>query len=327
MRVIESTSSQSNCVCNPKLKAFETLNRFNFERLGVNVLRSAAVLVFFQSASLGWAQVATQGLHNYLEVADSIYSGGEPNGDTDFERLRLLGIKTIISVDGASPAIADAKRFGLRYVHIPIGYDRIERPQSLALARVVRELEGPFYFHCHHGRHRGPAAAAIAGMAADAFSAKQAVEFLKRAGTGQEYRGLWQSVREYSPPQQNAEFPELVEVAELSGVEREMARLDRLFSKLSKMHDRGWKSIPTERFDPRRLGLLVTEALRESGRLAGNDLNANRKNKDFLRLMSESIQVAEQLKEQLDEGEFSGASSSFVKLRGACAECHRRYRN
>ena len=42
-------------------------------------------------------------LHNLLAVSPRIYSGGEPDGDAAFEALRKLGVKTIVSVDGARP--------------------------------------------------------------------------------------------------------------------------------------------------------------------------------------------------------------------------------
>ena len=48
------------------------------------------------------------------------------------------------------------------WIHIPIGYDGIPLESEAAIVRAMKETEGPVYFHCHHGLHRGPAAAAIA---------------------------------------------------------------------------------------------------------------------------------------------------------------------
>src|SRR5438094_677830 len=79
-----------------------------------------------------------------------------PDGDEGFHSLQQLGIKTIVSVDGARPEVDLARKYGLRYVHLPIGYDAVPREQALRIARAIRDLPGPVYIHCHHGRHRGP---------------------------------------------------------------------------------------------------------------------------------------------------------------------------
>src|SRR5690606_24259899 len=76
-------------------------------------------------------------LHNLLQVSSRIFSGGEPVGEAAFEQLEKLGVRTIVSVDGARPNIDAARRHGLRYVHIPISYDGISADAGKALARLV----------------------------------------------------------------------------------------------------------------------------------------------------------------------------------------------
>src|SRR3712207_3553770 len=65
------------------------------------------------------------GLHNFLPVSSQVYCGGEPEGEEGFQTLARLGVTMIVSVDGARPKVALARKYGLRYVHIPIGYDGI----------------------------------------------------------------------------------------------------------------------------------------------------------------------------------------------------------
>src|SRR4051794_23849607 len=84
-----------------------------------------------------FAHVEAAGLHNIFRVTDRLYSGSSPEGDASFAALRKLGIKTVISVDGARPDVKRARKFGLRYVHLPIGYDGVPREQALRLARAV----------------------------------------------------------------------------------------------------------------------------------------------------------------------------------------------
>src|SRR5258706_10041968 len=64
-------------------------------------------------------------LPNALQVHPQVISGGQPEGEAGFVELKGLGIKTIISVDGAKPDVEMAKKYGLRYVHLPHGYDGI----------------------------------------------------------------------------------------------------------------------------------------------------------------------------------------------------------
>ena len=56
-------------------------------------------------------------LHNAHRVTEKVLSGAAPEGEAAFRKLRDLGVKTIISVDGAKPDVELARRYGLRYVH------------------------------------------------------------------------------------------------------------------------------------------------------------------------------------------------------------------
>lgn len=103
----------------------------------------------------------TPGLHNVFRITDKLLSGSVPEGDLGFQTLQKLGVKTIITVDGAKPDVERAKKFSMRYVHLPIGYDGVPADQGLRLAKAVRDLPGLIYMHCHHGKHRSPAAAVV----------------------------------------------------------------------------------------------------------------------------------------------------------------------
>ncbi len=89
-------------------------------------------------------------------------------------KSQAMGIKTVISVDGAKPNVELANRFGLRYVHNATWLRWISETRGLELAKAVRDLPGPIYIHCHHGKHRSPAAAAVACLGAGLIQADQA---------------------------------------------------------------------------------------------------------------------------------------------------------
>ena len=107
-------------------------------------------------------KLGSEHLPNSYRVTEKMISGGQPDGEAGFRELRDLGVKTIVSVDGAKPDVELAKKYGLRYVHLPHGYDGISDVRLKELAKAVRDLPGTIYIHCHHGKHRSPAAAAAA---------------------------------------------------------------------------------------------------------------------------------------------------------------------
>ena len=111
------------------------------------------------------SMVTTLGLVVVYLVVEGVLEGSithQRRGDGGFGYLQEQGVRTIISVDAAEPDVALAEAFGMRYVHIPIGYGAVDAKTKLKLTRAVRDLPRPIYVHCHHGKHRGPTAAALA---------------------------------------------------------------------------------------------------------------------------------------------------------------------
>ena len=216
-------------------------------------------------------------LHNLLAVFPRIYSGGEPDGDAAFEALRKLGVKTIVSVDGARPDVARARKYGLRYVHIPIGYDGLPAKAAAALTRVVREAKAPIYVHCHHGKHRGPAAAAVACIASGDTDGARALKILEQAGTGKEYRGLWRDVAAFRPLPPQAKLPALEEAADVETLTAAMAEIDRAFDELKRSRRAGW-GVPAEHPDlvPAAQATLLREQFHESARLLADKRKTRR---------------------------------------------------
>ncbi|HLX72519.1 MAG TPA: hypothetical protein VKV04_23100, partial [Verrucomicrobiae bacterium] len=141
-----------------------------------------------------------QGLDNFYQLSDRFYSGAAPEGDAAFAELQKLGIKTIITVDGTKPDADTARRFGIRYVHLPIGYDGVPPAQALRLVKAAETLPGPIYIHCHHGMHRGPSGAAVICMSVEGWTPDQAEAWLHLAGTSADYPGLYRSVKTFRPP-------------------------------------------------------------------------------------------------------------------------------
>jgi protein tyrosine phosphatase (PTP) superfamily phosphohydrolase (DUF442 family)/cytochrome c556 len=264
--------------------------------------------------------VQAPGLHNAFRVSDRVYSGSSPEGDAGFAALKDLGIKTIISVDGATPEVAAAHRHGLAYVHLPVGYDGISRDKVLALARAATDLPGPIYVHCHHGQHRGPAAAALMRRCHGGWTADEAIGFLKTAGTDPKYEGLYASVRDEPPlgPGQ-AVFPE---VADVPGLTARMVEIDDLWDALKKSRANGWQS-PNAHGSTAHLALQLSEQFREAARLP----DADARPESFRRLRGEAEHAAAELEAALRASDATAAGKAFDRTAATCANCHREHRD
>lgn len=135
-----------------------------------------------------------------FQLTDRIYSGSEPSTDEHFAELAKRGIQTIVSVDGAEPNLELATKHGMTYIHLPMGYGGMGREQTLKIARAMEIAKGPVMLHCHHGKHRGPSAAAVACMAEKKWTNDQAAQWLRQVGTSPSYRQMIADVQDFTLP-------------------------------------------------------------------------------------------------------------------------------
>lgn len=262
-------------------------------------------------------------LQNFFHITDTVYSGGEPKDELAFSQLKKLGIRTIVSVDGARPKVEMAKMYGMRYVHIPIGYDGIPLDAQRSLLRLMEESEAPIYIHCHHGQHRGPAAAAIACLASGQLDRRTVVQYLEQVGTSKSYIGLWRGVEAFSLASLGNELPELVEIAEVESLASAMAKIDRASDNLIFCRDAGWDT-PVDHPDlmPTHEALMLKEGLIESTRnLKGTDDDT------LTVLFSTALNQVGLLEASLQLRDEQAASAHFADLMGSCKKCHDQYRN
>jgi protein tyrosine phosphatase (PTP) superfamily phosphohydrolase (DUF442 family)/cytochrome c556 len=274
------------------------------------------------------------GLHNVIFVSKSLFSGGVPEGDAGFASLARLGIKTIISVDGAKPDVERAKKAGMRYVHLPIGYDGIIQDQALALAKAVRDLPGPVFIHCHHGKHRSPAAAAAVQMCLDPdCTVSRAVEIMKRAGTDPHYTGLYavpSVLKRPAPDELNAFQHEFPAIAKISALAEVMVQIDKHWEHLTLIRSQGWKA-PRDHadLDPPHEALQLLEQFREMARLDA----VKKRSADFKAMLTDAEKAAQELESALraspkiGEANPQPAEKAFQRSRALCTQCHTAYRD
>jgi len=293
------------------------------------------------------APVDLPGLHNVVAFHEGFYSGGVPEGDVAFDALKALGVRTVISVDGAIPDVAAAKARGIRYVHLPIGYDGFDDARKAQLVRAVRDLPKPIYVHCHHGKHRSAGAAAVVGVSLGWFSNDVGAARMKVSGTAEGYKGLWSCAAKAAPMMAaaiEAASPDFPEVTKPDSMTAAMVAIDEAHDRLRLVEKNAWR-VPADHPD------LAPAA--DAGKLA--DLLLHLKDDafvvalpaeaatDFRRLLAEGRDAASALEEMLAaeragkagvELDSTAAEARLKRLGAAlkavtanCKACHVPYRD
>ncbi len=165
--------------------------------------------------------------------------------------------------------------------------------------------------HCHHGKHRGPTAAALIEMDRG-WSAAEATEFLKRAGADPRYEGLYADVTGFRPPSAEelraapSTFPEVVDTG---GLTARMVEIDEAWDRLKK--DR--TAIAS--------AVQLVEHYREAARLPEVRSAA------FLKGLAEAEQTAGELESAIRVGDSKARDTLFDRTAAQCASCHRAFRD
>lgn len=269
-------------------------------------------------------------LHNFFQLSPRVFSGSSPDTDVDaaFADLRKRGITTIVSVDGARPDVEAARRHGLRYFHLPIGYDGIAPERRAQLMKAAQSSPGAVYVHCHHGKHRGPSAAAVLCQFSAGWSTNQAVAWLHQAGTAPDYPGLYRSVAQFTRPDDAtlAAVPPLPEVAITSTLVESMVALDAHLDHLKAAQGAHWNHVPGHPdLAPRHEATQVWEHFRELRRHP----ESSQRPADYQQALADSEQAAEALRAALapPRHDVPKADLALRSLSALCVSCHKTHRN
>lgn len=273
------------------------------------------------------APVELPGLHNVVRYTDDVVSGSVPVGDEGFAALEAMGVRTVISVDGATPQVDLARRHGLRYVHLPISYDGVPQERAAGLARALSSLEGPFYVHCHHGKHRSAAAAAAGAICAGILTNEEAAARMKVSGTSPNYPLLWESVAAARPlpqGQRKADPASFPEIAVVSGMIAVMAELDVAFDNGKVLDANGWSPAPDH---PDLVPAKETKRLSELFAGLKDDGESKALPDDYQQMLDEAIGLARELDAAVRAGDTARAREHFAAMGRSCKQCHKSYRD
>lgn len=255
------------------------------------------------------------GIENLRQVSPRILCGGQPESPESFAELSRRGVKIVISVDGAPTNIEEAHQHGLRYVHVPIGYGKIGPQQRADLVQAVKSANGLVFVHCHHGKHRGPAAAGYCGLAIGELTKEQGVQLLNAAGTRKDYTGLWDAIEQFEPPRVPA--GKLVEQAEVAPVVAAMVRIDHHWTGLETSLK--GKTPPGE--EVRQELLQLTEEFRELPRTSAVNDTDLKKRMLAAQAASEALLKAVESKAAGKE-----IQTAAAKMTEQCKDCHANHR-
>lgn len=273
--------------------------------------------------------------YNIHQYTSKLISGSAPVDEESFQTLQDLGIKTIISVDGAKPKVDLAKKFGMRYIHIPVRYNGINEVQSYSLAKAVRDASGPTYMHCHLGKHRGPAAASLALVLLGEWDTVTAIKAMEATGTGKHYVGLYQTVSDaeaLGDDVLDAFQVEFVETATVSSMVEAMAQMQATIDRLRLCKDNGWRTPPGHPdVNPAHEALQLREQFHEFLRTGA----AKDKDLTFKNMTQHSETAAYSLEnalnewkpETVDEEPPKAISNMLNRVTRSCGSCHIIYRN
>ena len=271
-------------------------------------------------------------LPNAIRIHPKVISGGMPDGEAAFRELVGLGVKTAISVDGVKPDIELANKYGLRYVHLPHGYNGLPEARVKELAKAVRDLDGTIYIHCHHGNHRSPTAACVACISNGWIDTSTALSVLKIAETGENYLGLFNSVnsaRKLDDALLDALEIEFPEIATLPPIAEAMMAIEDAHGHLKRMSANDWQ--PQQTLNPAHEALLLREHFTEMLRME----SVAKQPRGFQDLVKESISACMELEAAISHWKSSTPAmadpnmiqQAFQLISTGCVTCHRQFRD
>jgi len=173
--------------------------RFNYIAICLTVALFGCGVAREQTGTDEVQELGVEGLKNVYRLSPRIITGGQPDVDAGFAELQKLGVKTIVSVTDATPDEEAAKKYGMKYVHVPMDYKGVSPDQREKILGAATANSEPVYIHCNSGRNRGATAAAICLVGVEGESTEKAISWMKTRGVDEEKQELYEAVRNYDP--------------------------------------------------------------------------------------------------------------------------------
>jgi protein tyrosine phosphatase (PTP) superfamily phosphohydrolase (DUF442 family) len=271
--------------------------------------------------------VERPGAHNIVTYADGLICGGAPEGETGLRSLAAMGVRTVISVDGSLPDVGTAQKLGMRYVHLPISYSGCSDERALELAQAVANLPGPFYVHCHHGKHRSAGALAVAALMTGRMTQEQVLERMKVSGTSPDYQGLWALARNTklaAADQLKADPATFPAICKPNGTVAIMTEIDLVNDNLKAVQKAKWQ-VPVDH--PDLVPAHESQRLLDLHEQLHGDPGSAAKPAQFLEILDRATRSVRALDAAVRAGDATAAEREFGVVAKSCKECHKTYRD
>ena len=141
------------------------------------------------------------GITNFGRVNAELYRGAQPD-DAALDRLRQLGVKSVVNLRGAgSASVAEerqARQHGIIYTNVPLR--TLGAPSDAEVARVLtllKNLPPPVFVHCLHGADRTGTIVACYRIERDGWTGEEALREAREHGIGFWEIGMKKYVRAF----------------------------------------------------------------------------------------------------------------------------------
>lgn len=249
----------------------------------------------------------------FWPLTETVLVGPRPDQNL-VETLKNLGVQKVVSVDALPP---EASLWGdaIQVRHLPLGYRSISRQDQLRLAQELSKGNGKIYIHCHHGKHRAPAAALTALRSLGQLNPSEANEWLDRCGVA--YEGLRTVVAEATAAESHQiESAMPLEVTcPTKTLSRLMAEVDDVWDRLKKVPSPDDPNAQTQPEDASQLVDLLRLASTTAGPVEA----------EYHQQMKAAVDLANQLEIRVRAGE--SAAPIRAALRKSCRSCHQSFRD
>jgi tyrosine-protein phosphatase SIW14 len=144
------------------------------------------------------------GLDNFARVNDRLYRGAQPTAE-GYQRLKELGVKTVINFRSSHDYSSETLAAGLDYIRLPIQADLFgSEPPSEDQVKtffdiVLDPARQPVFIHCMGGKDRTGTLSALYRMEIEGWTTDDAIEEMQAFGFHDNYVDLMSFVRAYKP--------------------------------------------------------------------------------------------------------------------------------
>ncbi len=224
---------------------------------------------------------------------------------------------------------------GLTYIHLPIGYNGMDKERTREVAKAVKlsAAKGPVYIHCHHGKHRSAGAAGAAAVTLGLLNTEQARAKLHVSGTAANYTGLYKcvSVAQIASAADLDRIPDTFpEVSKPGGYIQSMVEIEDAMDHLKTIEKAGW-TVPKDH--PDLVPVAEAGRLGDLLRIVGDDPKARAKPEELREWLGAASKAAMDIEDQLAavaKGGTPDAKDLTAKLKAlgqSCTQCHAKYRD